>query len=523
MHAMKTYRTFTMFGLLGVFLLLPFPAAAAVKYKPFEISGWIPYWRVATGTADTMPHLDALTEVNPFGYSVKTDGTLADTAKLSPTLEATTTASGIATTTIPSAWAPFIEAARAKNLRVIPTVMWSDGAAMHRILSDGPKRRALADEITKVVTENNFDGIDIDFEGKKVETKDYYSTFLEALRIRMPKKWLMCTIESRTPLEDRYHGVERPADAGLYANDLKAINKYCDRVRIMAYDQQGVDLKLAAEAASSSQLYAPVADPAWVEKVVNLMAKDIAKNKIMIGVPTYGYEYDVTAYANNEYLYDILWTFNPGYALPIAQQYGITPARNAAGELYFSYFPTGTSTQETAAPVSGLHALLAAAAASQFAHAQNSHITFRLLDWPDEQSVAQKIALAKRLGVRGVSVFKFDGGQDPDIWNVLATVGSAPAPITVPGASTLTRPLKVGQTGADVKLLQVLLNSDPDTRVAASGPGSPGAETNKFGTLTLRALEKFQIKHAIAKKGDIGFGVLGPRTRAKMNELIGMQ
>jgi spore germination protein YaaH len=39
--------------------------------------------------------------------------------------------------------------------------------------------------------------------------------------------------------------------------------------------------------------------------------------------------------------------------------------------------------------------------------------------WGDSVSVAQKIALAKQLGVRGVAVFKFDGGEDPRIWDVL--------------------------------------------------------------------------------------------------------
>src|SRR5436309_1250163 len=44
----------------------------------FEVTGWIPYWRAATGTADTIPHLNELTEVNPFVYTLKSDGTIAD-------------------------------------------------------------------------------------------------------------------------------------------------------------------------------------------------------------------------------------------------------------------------------------------------------------------------------------------------------------------------------------------------------------------------------------------------------------
>ena len=371
----------------------------------FEVSGWIPYWRSATGTIDVLPHLDSLTEVNPFVYTIKNDGTLLDNGTLDS-----------------EPWASFIVAAKAKKVRVIPTVMTSNSELLHELLSNSAKRVALEDRITKLVKDNGFDGIDIDFEGKKAADKDYFSTFLKGLYARMGTKWVMCTIESRTPNDSRYYGTEIPPDATIYANDFVAINKYCDRVRIMAYDQQGVDLQLAALAASSSQIYAPLADPAWVEKVVNLAKKNIKASKIMIGVPTYGYEYDVTAYANNEYVYDLLWSFNPGYAYPLAALYGVTPQRNAAGEMYFTYTPNNSAGSTTPTTLGPNSALLAASAANLYATTYNSHITFRLLDWSDAQSVKTKIDLAKRLGVRGISVFKFDGGEDPNIWGVLQGV-----------------------------------------------------------------------------------------------------
>ncbi|MCE9541215.1 peptidoglycan-binding protein [Candidatus Kaiserbacteria bacterium] len=496
------FRKYTIlsFVLSAMFAAPSFAFAAS----GFEVTGWLPYWRSATSTADVLPHLSQVTEVNPFVYTIKSDGTLVDNGSLDT-----------------EPWVSFIAAAKQQKVRVIPTVMTGNSELLHEILSDTQKRVAFEDRIAQLVKEKNFDGIDIDFEGKKAEDKDYFSTFLKGLYQRMGQKWVMCTIESRTPTDSRYYGTDIPPDATIYANDLVEINKYCDRVRIMAYDQQGIDLQLSSAAASSSQLYAPVADPAWVEKVVNLMAKDIKRSKILIGVPTYGYEYDVTAYANNQYVYNILWTFNPGYAWPIAQQYGVTPQRNAAGEMFFTYVANSATTS----PPTSLgpnSAALAAAAASQYATQYNSHLNFRLMDWPDAQSIQTKIDLA-------ISIFKWDGGEDPAIWNVLAGVagsssasGGSTAGSGSSGSSvSLARGLDIGSTGADVRTLQRILNSDSDTRVAASGTGSPGNESTYFGPATAAAVKKFQVKWGIAKAGNAGYGYVGPSTRAKLNAVLG--
>lgn len=259
-----------------------------------------------------MPHMATLTTVHPFSYTVKNDGTLND-------------AMGIDA----EPWTTFINTAKQNKTRVIPSVMWSDGAAIHSILSNGTTRRALEDEIANTVKEKGFDGIDIDFEGKWAETSIYFSTFLKGLYMRMGQKWVYCTIEPRTPISSRYEG-KPPAGAGTYANDYAEINKYCDRVQIMAYDQGSVDVVLNA---ANQGPYIPVADPKWAEKVVNLVARDIPKRKLILGIPTYGYEYQVTPLSIGGYLYKRQWALNPEYALDLAEQLGLVIQRNSAGEL----------------------------------------------------------------------------------------------------------------------------------------------------------------------------------------------
>ncbi len=108
------------------------------------------------------------------------------------------------------------------------------------------------------------------------------------------------------------------------------------------------------------------------------------------------------------------------------------------------------------------------------------------------------------------------------------TTPTLPAPsITVPSVSPVfTKVLKTGSIGSDIKRLQQLLNSDPDTTVAKSGVGSPGKETTTFGSLTEEAVKKFQCKYNVVCSGDestTGYGLLGPKTRVKVAEVFGSQ
>ncbi|KKS34591.1 MAG: hypothetical protein UU96_C0002G0033 [Parcubacteria group bacterium GW2011_GWC2_42_13] len=96
-----------------------------------------------------------------------------------------------------------------------------------------------------------------------------------------------------------------------------------------------------------------------------------------------------------------------------------------------------------------------------------------------------------------------------------------PSPVAVSVSPVFTKGLEKGMSGSDVKRLQQLLNSDSDTKIAESGIGSFGNETEYFGSLTEKAVQKFQTKYNIAKSGDSGYGYVGPKTRAKLNEVFG--
>lgn len=101
-------------------------------------------------------------------------------------------------------------------------------------------------------------------------------------------------------------------------------------------------------------------------------------------------------------------------------------------------------------------------------------------------------------------------------------------PAIIPGIPTdfrFEKTLRYGQVLIDVKYLQIVLNSDPETRLAVTGVGSPGKETNYFGPLTKAAVIKFQEKYAseilAPWKITEGTGFVGKTTRAKLSALLG--
>jgi uncharacterized membrane protein YgcG len=79
------------------------------------------------------------------------------------------------------------------------------------------------------------------------------------------------------------------------------------------------------------------------------------------------------------------------------------------------------------------------------------------------------------------------------------------------------RDLGIGTKGQDVKLLQVLLNSDKRTMIAVSGTGSQGQETTLFGPATKDAIKRFQA--LFIEYVGVANGRFGPKTRTVMNAI----
>ncbi len=378
------------------FVTQPLSARAT---SDLEVSGWIPYWSVKAGTKDAKKHLDELSMIHPFSYTVKKDGTLSDLGKMSQ-----------------SSWKSLLRSAKSKDVLVVPTVMTSDGSALHTILSNKKSRAKHVKAIASLVKKQKYDGIDIDYEGKMAETKDYYSDFLKELKKALGDKILSCTVEARTPPESLYITIPDPI---RYANDYAVIAKYCDRVNIMAYDQRNADINLNRE--KKGEPYMPIADTDWVRKVVEYTLNWIPKEKIVLGVATYGHEYEIVTAPDWYRDYNRVRALNIPAMEKLAKKYDAIPSRNSAGEISFTYFPNENAPQfKTNFPIPKNTSDGNIVGAQTLAYSTKTGVlgVFYYVTWSDAGAIAEKVDLAKELGIKGIALFKIDGQEDKDIWEL---------------------------------------------------------------------------------------------------------
>ncbi len=347
---------------------------ALIKQAPLVIAGWLPYWKKTEAASSTIGHFSTLSEISPFSYTVKKNGDLFNPMK-----------------TGEEPWLSLFIEARKQKVKIYPTILWGERDAMELILNNKKKRTAHISSILSEVKKNNWDGVDIDYEGKSAETRDGYSAFVKELgnALNTNKKDLVCTIEARTPINSRYATVTPEILARIeYANDYKVIGKYCNEVRIMAYDQATDDLKLTV--ANQNDIYRPVSDIDWVKKVLTLALEDIPAKKMMVGVPTYGYKYEVIT-VSGVTNYSRIGSMNYSYANELANSLQIVPSRNKAGELSFTYATT-TATGE-----------------------KKTYLVW----YSDATAIADKLTIAKLYGLKGIAIFKLDGAFDPKLWDIL--------------------------------------------------------------------------------------------------------
>ncbi|MEN6325973.1 MAG: glycosyl hydrolase family 18 protein [Syntrophomonas sp.] len=163
-----------------------------------------------------------------------------------------------------------LDLARSQGLKNHASVVLMGKDPLHQLLSSNENRARLIGNLLDEVKQNGYDGVNIDFELMAASDGGNFTTFLRELKTSLgPDKDLSVAVFART-------GKEKWATPYEYKN----IGEIADWVVIMAYDYS-----------YTNTAPGPIAPLGWVKEVVAYMVKNMPREKILLGLPTYGYDW----------------------------------------------------------------------------------------------------------------------------------------------------------------------------------------------------------------------------------------
>jgi spore germination protein YaaH len=236
-------------------------AAASAQAAKRQVVGyfWVPdndtspYWTLAD-------HTNALTAIAPTWLAFEKDGTLTNTAD-----------------------ARTLRFAKSRGLQVTPLV------ANHPMRPETARPVfADADAVTKnvalllkTVTDLGADGINVDIEGVSPGDRALYNNFIEALCRAFHQRGLLVTaaIPAKT--------ADNPTGAWAGFADYAFLAGHLDQVQLMCYDEHW-----------SGGEAGPIASLPWVRKVMEYATSVMPREKIVMGIPFYGYAWPAAGTAS---------------------------------------------------------------------------------------------------------------------------------------------------------------------------------------------------------------------------------
>jgi spore germination protein YaaH len=257
-------------------------------------------------------------------------------------------------------------------ITLVNDVIAADGKAIlkdpdvpHRILNDPQRRRRLVDTLRDVVRRGGYDGLDLDLENLYARDRDAFSLFVAELAeaLHADKRRLVVTVQPQTRHEQR---------DGPGAQDLAAIARHADEVRVMAYHVH-----------HDRTAPGPPAPLGWLERLIEHQLKLVPADKLSIAFYVGGWHW--TGHRARQ--------IGHADAVALAQQFGVAPQWSDAEAM--PYF-----------------------------RAQSADGTVEV--WFENAcSLIEKTRLAARHGVESIALWHI-GKEDPTVHAALHTNTSCP-------------------------------------------------------------------------------------------------
>jgi spore germination protein len=151
-------------------------------------------------------------------------------------------------------------------------------AIAHAVLGSHVAQAKAIENILSVLSAHGYAGVNIDFESVPAGDRDRFSGFLDSLAKQVHASGFKLIVS--VPAEQ----ADNPSDAWTGAFDYIAIAKASDLVQLMTYDEHG-----------PWGPPGPVAGDDWVLETVKFATAVVPKQKLSLGLPAYGYDWNLTA------------------------------------------------------------------------------------------------------------------------------------------------------------------------------------------------------------------------------------
>lgn len=170
------------------------------------------------------------------------------------------------------------------NMNLTGTVGF-DANLAHRVLSNPAIRANLVTNLVNLTTKDGWDGISVDVEKTPPGDRNNFSAFVAELgkALKAKDKILNISIPAKF--------VDYPSDLWSGAYDYAAIGKAADQIILMTYDEHGL-----------GTTQGPVASEGWVDRVIKFAVGKIPKEKIVLGLPVYSFDWGTNKPTMPDYL-----------------------------------------------------------------------------------------------------------------------------------------------------------------------------------------------------------------------------
>jgi spore germination protein YaaH len=511
--------------LLAIFLIISplqqMQSAEAANPPRKILTGWLPYYSMKTYLPAVLNNADLIKEIMPFWYTLKYDGK----TKKPVVTDVYKTANPSVPITEP------LTALRNAGMTIIPTITdGTDQMILANLLAKPVSRKQVVDAIVATVASQNYDGIDLDFEGFAFidpnttwkTTAPNWVLFVKELgaALHAQKKILSIT----TPY--LFNPAEKQKGYFVYA--WAEIAPHIDRLRIMTYDY-------------STSRPGPIGPIAWTEKTVKYAVSIMPASKVYLGLPGYGKDW-VTKVEGvcPSNLAKIITpsakagTFLMRDAASIAATYGAVPTYNETfAEVTFSY-----KREYTGQTSSGLSTTCTASRTAWHQNAQSFSLRAKLVakyqlggaaQWVIGQEeplamvaireVATSIAPAQLESSLSLSTNELSYGNPVTLSGLITLKDKSPVfglAFTVEGKypDGSTRTLTTGTTGIDgTYAIPMLIGKSVSLRVLTES--SWEREASATPALTLTVARNLIVTPPTSVKSGLPFtisGIVLPRT-----------